>query len=417
MAAGAPHQPAFQSSAVLYALLAMMLGLWLAASASIALATEALGIGAPRFGERDGQLRLVLDLPSEPRYSVDMADDRRAVLIEFSDGIGEPGRLSGPGQGAIDQYVWRRLPDGTWQMTLQAVRPMRVATVFTIPADTNNPPRFVLDLAPVHDAAPTEPAAPIVEASLPPVPQVKPFVAPPVPMPPRALPMVVLDPGHGGVDPGAVAANGLLEKNVVLEVSKLLAEKLRATGEYRVKLTRDQDEFIALRERVSRARQAGGTFFVSLHADANTDQSVRGASVYTLSERASDKEAARLAREENRSDAISGVDLNQQSDDVASILIDLAMRETVNDSRGIANIMVKEMRDRDIRVLRRTHRFAGFAVLKAADMPSVLIELGYMSNSKDVQLLQTRDYRDRITDALVAGIDRYFETLPQVAEN
>lgn len=400
--------------------LAVLVMGWVVAAMSVAAASEIAGIGTPRFGERDGQLRLVLDLPSEPRYRVDMTDDRQAVLVEFSDGIGEPNVLAGPGQGAVERFVWRRLPDGAWRMTLEAQRPLRVATVFTIPADADSPPRFVLDLAPVQSVSLAVPTTPAVAASLPPVPQSKPVaavVAAPVPVPQRALPMVVLDAGHGGVDPGAVASNGLLEKDVVLEVTKMLAVKLRASGRYRVDLTRDEDVFIPLRDRVDKARQAGAAFFMSLHADAHETTSVRGASVYTLSERASDREAARLAREDNRADAISGVDLEEQSDDVASILIDLAMRETVNDSRGVANIMVKEMRDRDIRVLRRTHRFAGFAVLKAADVPSVLVELGYMSNSQDVRLLQSADYRDRITDALVAGIDRYFATLEQVAES
>ena len=208
-----------------------------------------------------------------------------------------------------------------------------------------------------------------------------------------------------------------MEKDIVLGFVLRLRQLLEASGRYQVRLTRGDDSFIPLRDRVERSRAMGAEFFISLHADANPDTDVRGASVYTLSEKASDKEAARLADHENRADAIAGVDMAVQSDDVASILIDLAMRETMNDSRSVANILVSQMRAQSIRVVRHTHRFAGFAVLKAADVPSLLVEMGYLSNPRDVALLVSDDYQRRMAAAILDGLDDYFGHRQQVASD
>ena len=189
-----------------------------------------------------------------------------------------------------------------------------------------------------------------------------------------------------------------------------LKDQLEKTGDYRVVLTRDRDTFVRLRQRIAIAREADADLFISLHADKMQNSRVRGASIYTLSERASDVEAAQLAAKENKSDLIAGVDLDGQSDEVASILIDLAQRETMNRSADLAKNLVDEL-SKTTRMIRNSHRFAGFAVLKAPDVPSVLIELGYMSNPAEEQLLNQPRHQKRVAAGLVKGINRYFARL------
>lgn len=172
-------------------------------------------------------------------------------------------------------------------------------------------------------------------------------------------------------------------------------------------LTRESDTFIRLRDRVAFGRRVGADLFVSLHADTMPNKRVRGASVYTLSETASDAEAAALAEQENKADLIAGVDLTHETSEVANILIDLAQRETMNRSAQFAAVVVDELQ-RETRLLRNTHRFAGFAVLKAPDVPSVLVELGFLSNREDEKMLRSEVYRKKLASAIARGIDSYF---------
>lgn len=220
-------------------------------------------------------------------------------------------------------------------------------------------------------------------------------------------PVVVIDAGHGGVDPGALGAGRLQEKRLTLQYAKALREALLRTGKYKVVLTRETDQFILLRKRVELARKAGASIFISLHADSNPGNPVRGLSVYTLSENSSDAEAAKLAERENKADIISGVDLTHESSDVADILISLAQRDTMNQSSLLAEQIVRKSRG-VIRVLPNPHRFAGFAVLKAPDIPSVLIELGFISNASEAKLLASSKYRDKVARTIANGVDAYF---------
>ncbi|MBN2751864.1 MAG: N-acetylmuramoyl-L-alanine amidase, partial [Rhodospirillaceae bacterium] len=223
-----------------------------------------------------------------------------------------------------------------------------------------------------------------------------------------AKPVIILDPGHGGVDPGAIGVNGIYEKHITLAMGRQLKAHLEKTGRYKVVLTRDRDIFISLRGRVAIARRAHGDLFVSLHADSNPNRRTRGLSIYTLSERASDKEAALLADKENKSDIISGMDFSEESPEVTGILIDLAQRESMNLSAQFASLAVGEL-GRKVRTLSNTHRFAGFAVLKAPDIPSVLLEMGYLSNAEEVRLLQQTAYRERLSESMTHAVDRYFD--------
>jgi len=241
-----------------------------------------------------------------------------------------------------------------------------------------------------------------------------------LPLPPRRpggrpsahRPMVVIDPGHGGVDPGAQSRHGIYEKHVVLALSREITRQLAASGRYRADMTRDRDVFIRLRDRVAIARKKGADLFISVHADSIRNSKVSGPSVYTLSEKASDKEAAELAERENKADLIAGMDLSHESADVANILIDLAQRESMNQSARFAGHLVSELGNKT-EVLPRPHRFAGFAVLKAPDLPSVLLETGFLSNSDDERRLTSKSYRRQLASAIVAAIDRYFGAVEQ----
>ena len=222
------------------------------------------------------------------------------------------------------------------------------------------------------------------------------------------IPTIVLDPGHGGKDPGAIGAHGTMEKDVNLQMAKQLKALLEATGRYKVVLTRTDDRLLPLRQRIDIARAAKADLFISIHADHTEKAELRGASVYTLSETASDAEAAAVAARENKDGVITGVDLTTQSPMVTSILIDLAQRETKNLSARFASLLTDQLGERTL-VLRDSHRFAGFVVLKALDTPSVLLELGYLSNADDEAALASKRHRRVVAKAIRDAIDQYFK--------
>jgi N-acetylmuramoyl-L-alanine amidase len=219
--------------------------------------------------------------------------------------------------------------------------------------------------------------------------------------------LIALDPGHGGIDPGALGVNGVQEKNVVITVARELQTQLQAGGKYRVMLTRAADSYVALRERVAKAEQVKAELFLSIHADSHPDPAVRGASIYTLSEEASDREAAALAQREN------GGPINAPggTTTVTRTLVAMAQRGTGNDSRKFADTVVTTFAKSGVRLLPRTHREAGFAVLTSPDIPAALVELGYLSNPQDSKLLTIRQHQLALARALRASIDAHFATV------
>ena len=224
--------------------------------------------------------------------------------------------------------------------------------------------------------------------------------------------IIVLDPGHGGVDPGAIGVSGIYEKNITLAMARELKEVLEKNSRYKVYLTRNRDIFIPLRDRVKIARRYDADLFLSIHADSAVNRRASGFSVYTLSEKASDKEAAALAEKENKADIVAGLNFAEHSKEVSDILLNLAQRETLNRSSEFATIMVSEMR-KSIHTLDNTHRFAGFAVLKAPDVPSVLVELGYLSNRNEEKMLRQKSYRKKLAVSASKAIDKYFQNMRQ----
>jgi len=220
-------------------------------------------------------------------------------------------------------------------------------------------------------------------------------------------PIIVIDAGHGGKDPGTISVSNVQEKDLALTMAAELRRALAATGRYDTALTREDDVFVPLQERVDIAREAKGSLLISLHADAIDRPQTRGASVYTLSERASDAVAAALAAKENVVDTVAGVDLSNYSADVRSILLDLAKRDTERQSAAFVAQLLPRLQE-ETRMLDGSHRSANFAVLRAPDIPSVLIELGYLSNREDDLLLKQKGHRKHLTRAMVAAVDAYF---------
>lgn len=222
---------------------------------------------------------------------------------------------------------------------------------------------------------------------------------------------IVIDAGHGGIDPGAISINGIHEKHITLEYSNELKRLLEETGKYSVIMTRSKDEFIPLKKRVQKARKARADLFISLHADSHNDPNLKGLSVYTLSEKASDKEAERLAEHQNREN-LGKVKFAKKHKEAAQILIEMTRRGTKNASAEFAQDLVSEIGS-EAELLGKAHRFAGFTVLSSVDVPSVLVELGYMSSPKEEELLKTEEYRTKLTTAMFKAIEKYFKRHPQ----
>lgn len=399
---------------------------------------RALDIDTLRFGAHPGKIRMVLELSQTADFRAFALNDPYRVVVDmptFTWKAGDVEKAPGTGVRGIRTGL---LQPGVSRLVVELDQPAEVKSAFLLPANSSQPTRLVVDFAPVSAAAfqkskdnvlgtlrtgETASLTPPASARPPvlnndgeertagpgaPIPQPPPSRKSAAPSaPPAEKPLVVIDPGHGGQDPGAIGGNHK-EKNVTLATAKELKAQLEATGRYRVKLTRETDKFIKLHERVNIARRAGADLFVSIHADSIDKPSVRGASVYTLSDKASDAQTAKLAARENKADLIGGVDLSHEDKDVADILIDLTVRDTMNQSKFLANTVVTTLQRGSIKTLDRTHRFAGFAVLKAPDIPSILVEIGFMSNSAESNALATPEYRRKVAAALRNGIDGYF---------
>ncbi|MES2290729.1 MAG: N-acetylmuramoyl-L-alanine amidase [Pseudomonadota bacterium] len=258
-------------------------------------------------------------------------------------------------------------------------------------------------------------APPIVHSSAPPrsrqsveidIPPIRPGGQPPRIDGPAGRPLVVIDAGHGGFDPGAIGPEGVREKDVTLSLAKSIRDDLLKAGRVRVALTREDDRFLVLSERAEIARALKAGLFISIHADSAPTAGATGATVYTLSEVASGREAAALAARENKADVLNGVNLGGQSSAVSSILIDLAQRDTMNASARFAELVKRE--NKKIPFKRDYHQMAGFVVLKAPDVPAVLLEAGYINNPEDVARLSSQEGRDAISGALRRAIDIHF---------
>lgn len=357
-----------------------------------------------RLGENGERTRFVIDIDSEVAPSIFTLADPWRLVVDLPEVRFETGSQGlAEGLGLVSRYRYGLFSPGTSRIVLDLAGPAKVERFFALPPQGTNGVRLVFDMV-------ATPRAEFMASLRKPTRVREDRPAPVVAAAGRKVNgrrVVVIDAGHGGTDPGAPGANGVPEKSITLGVAREVARQLEATGRYRAVLTRDRDVYLRLPQRVEIARRAGAELFISLHADALDDRRVNGATVYTLSERASDAEAAALAARENKADILAGIDLGDAEPDVANILLDLAWRETMNYSARFANYLIPELGTR-ITLRRNSHRFAGFVVLKAPDVPSVLVEMGYMSNARDAAFLASDAGRSNIAGALVAAVDRYF---------
>jgi len=452
------------------ALVAFGVGIFAGADSAHALDAEVTDI---RVGAHGLSTRLVIDLDRPIKASVfTLAGPARLVIDLPEVGWRLPPKPLPSNVGVLSRLRYGLFEPGNSRIVVDLNQPSRVHEAIALPAEGDQPHRLVIDMARAtgHDflrsvsappmeiignettiaalrpklsvspppkaepavakevpvvapkpAAPPAPKAPAVRAvSAPPNPAMNQQLAslrlprkPAVPDYGRKR-VIVIDPGHGGVDPGAIGYSGSYEKHITLAAARDIKEYLEGTGRFSVYLTRDRDVFIRLRDRFEIAREKDADLFISVHADTIRNKKIRGLSVYTLSERASDKEAAELAERENKADLIAGVDLTHESAEVTNILIDLAQRETMNRSAQLASLFVQKLGSQ-VRVLRNPHRFAGFAVLKAPDVPSLLVELGFLSNRDDERALKSKSHRRNIATAIAEAVDSYFEQSEQAS--
>jgi N-acetylmuramoyl-L-alanine amidase len=362
---------------------------------------------AVRVGGDGAQTRFVVDFSRKVDiHAFTSANPYRVVIDMPQVNFQFPARTGEAARGLIKAFRFGLVMQGGSRMVIDLAKPARIDRAFVLEPSNAQPARLVLDLPAVdretcRRAIALENRAAVSGRRRP---------APPTPeekADPR--PLIVVDPGHGGIDNGTQAASGELEKSIVLQFSLALREHNEKNGKYRVMMTRTDDNFITLDEpvNIARARQAG--LFISVHADAlaRGDGDAQGATIYTLSETASDAAAAQLAESENRADAIAGLDLSTEPDDVAGILYDLALRETKTFSVQFARALVSEMRNAT-RMHKEPLRSAGFRVLKAPDVPSVLVELGYVSNRGDLKSLTSEAWRNRTAASIARAVDAYF---------
>lgn len=417
-------------------------GLVVAILAAILTATAAVGDALARSAPIREATATVAPAPSDggeaagltlSGWSVGGDENRTVVAVDLSEtahlrvfALAEPSRvvvdlpaarfaLPSPqeagGRALVSGWRFGSYVAGRSRLVIDTRRPVRVVRAVVETTGPQGRPRLVVELAPASrdDVVRAEP----IELGRPAAAERTATVAPKAdreaPAPARTRPVVVVDAGHGGVDAGTVSpATGTPEKTVVLAMAKALADRLAATGRYQVSLTRTDDVFLSLGERVRLARARHADLFVSVHADAEYDHSVRGATIYTLAEKASDEEAAALAAKENQSDALAGHAAEEAEAEVADILADLTLRETRRLSHAFARDVLEVWRHTGRLVKGQPLRQAGLRVLRAHDIPSVLVEIGFLSNKEDEALMTSAEWRERTANALVSAVDRWF---------
>jgi N-acetylmuramoyl-L-alanine amidase len=407
--------------------------IWLWSSLGIA---DAVTTGA-RVGGDETRTRFVADISKTVSYSVYVLPDPYRVIIDMPDvNFDLPPGIGRKVRGLVSEYRYGILEPGKSRIVIDTKGPVLIEKSFLVEAQVGQPARIVVDIVKTSEKTfmasynadqnhpQTEMAELSAETPIPPpatdsLPEDQPaieeasaaLVTPAVPAAPKkpGRKTIVLDPGHGGIDPGAVSRSGTKEKDVVLAFAYSLRKALVSTGKYDVVLTRDDDTFVGLKQRVEVARQENADLFIAIHADTVKGQDARGVTIYTLSDKASDAEAEELAKKENRSDIIGGLDLQTENKEVTDILIDLAQRESKNHAVFFSKKAVAQLKPLTL-MTGKPMRSAGFMVLKAPDIPSVLIELGYLSSKSDEKLLTSDAWHSKIAKAFVSAIDGYFTT-------
>lgn len=369
---------------------------------------------AARLAGDGKQTRFILDIDQTVTFrAVTLADPYRVVIDVPQLNFQLPAGTGAGGRGLVKAFRYGLVMPGGSRIVFDLTGPAKIANSYVVEAANGQPARLVLELEEVERAAfvPTIPPENRPELR-PAIAEAPPATVPAAPAPETAQkadgrPVVVIDPGHGGIDNGT-QSGGESEKNLVLAFGLALRDKLEKAGKYRVVMTRDDDTFIPLSDRTKIARNLKAALFVSIHADAlpKTEGDAQGATIYTLSDKASDAEAQRLADAENRADAIAGFNLAEEPTDVADILIDLTQRETRTFSNRFARLLMGEMKS-SVRMHKHPLKSAGFRVLKAPDVPSVLVEIGYVSNKGDLEHLVSEGWRSKAVGSMAQAIDGF----------
>jgi N-acetylmuramoyl-L-alanine amidase len=361
-----------------------------------------------RLGGDDKRTRFIVDVSKNLNLTAFTLADPYRVVIDIPQVVFQfPPKTGESGRGLIKAFRYGLVMPGGSRIVIDTKGPVRIDKAFVLDPIDEQPARIVLDLVSVDRDTFMRTLALENRARRPAEP--KKTDRDPGAKDADQRPLVMLDPGHGGIDNGTTAASGETEKSIVLEFALQLRDKLDKTGKYRVAMTRTDDRFVPLAERVQQARAQGAALFISIHADAlaKHEGEARGAAVYTLSETASDAEAARLAEAENKADVIAGVDLSAEPNEIADILIDLAQRETKHFSAHFAKTLVGELKT-SARLHKHPVKSGGFRVLKAPDVPSVLLELGYVTSRQDLKLLTSESWRARAADSIVQAVHTFF---------
>jgi N-acetylmuramoyl-L-alanine amidase len=365
------------------------------------------------------QTRFILDLDKPVQFRAFALADPYRVIVDLPQvSFQLPAGAGVAGRGLVKAFRYGLVMPGGSRIVFDLMGPAKIAKSYVLEAANGQPPRLVLEFEEVDRTAFVQSLAPenrpelrpaIAEANAAVARADAPAAPQPAPGPPDKRPVVVIDPGHGGVDNGTQAGGGdIMEKNLVLGFGLALRDRIEKSGKYRVVMTRTDDTFIPLGDRVKIARNESAALFVSIHADAlrRGEGDAQGATIYTLSDKATDSEAERLADTENKSDAIGGVSLADEPTEVADILIDLVQRETKTFSNRFARTLMGEMKN-TVRMHKHPLKSAGFRVLKAPDVPSVLVELGYVSNKGDLEHLVSENWRNRTVGSIAQAIDTF----------
>jgi N-acetylmuramoyl-L-alanine amidase len=351
--------------------------------------------------------RFVLDLSNAVQPSVFLLADPYRLIIDLAQvRFALPPSTGQSGRGLIAAFRYGLFSPGKSRIVVDLTGPVSVAQSYVTSATADQPARLVVEVVPATRAAfLAAVAASRSSADA----TVAPVLANPVVSPPDSRHVVVLDPGHGGVDLGAIGKAGTQEKDVALAFAKVLAAKLTATGRYDVYLTRTDDSFVSLGDRVTFAQDHRADLLISIHANSYSSSAVRGAAIYTFCEQMCDTDASRMALSENQSDALAGIDVAaEDSHQVRDILTDLTRRETLNFAQVFAQSMVKELKNADTGLFKEPHQEANFKVLTAADVPSALVELGFITSPADEKLLNSPDWQASTADAMVRGVGDFF---------
>ncbi|MBB4273976.1 N-acetylmuramoyl-L-alanine amidase [Rhizobium mongolense] len=364
-----------------------------------------LAYGGRIIGD-DARTRVVIDFDRQPSFSVHYIANPERIVVDL------PATAFGfqakdlAARGLFKDIRYGTMDEGSARIVLSAVKPVKLATAKVQADEDGRGYRLVLDA----EMTGKEEFAALVKAQSWSDPADRPQPANAIPTPEAAKPgdfIVAVDAGHGGIDTGAIGVDTKTEeKQVTLAFAKALTDRLNREHGIKAFLTRSEDEFLSLAERVQIARQNHAGLFISLHADTLKQKDIRGATVYTISDKASDKLAADLAERENLSDQIAGKETAAEPPEVADILLDLTRRETQAFSISLAESVLGSFKDQ-ISTINNPHRHAGFQVLRAPDVPSILLELGFLSNAEDEKLLLDEKWRVKIAELLTDAVKRY----------